>query len=86
MKTKVQWVSDDNLTFQSKEDCELHEKVVCPITGILQTYMKNQGIVLNPDNCVKLFSGVLVSKSEEIRPLLAKVGGIKARKSRGKAV
>ncbi len=82
MKVKQIFIAGDNRHFDSKEDCEMHENVVCPIAGLIQSKIKATGTIFTPENAAKVFAEILVDNYTTLKGNLSKIGGIKARKNK----
>ncbi len=82
MKVIQSFQAEDGRKFDNKYDCEIYERVVLPVAGLLQTQLKARAIAFTTDTAPRVFAEILIENDSVIKQILAKAPGIKAQKTR----
>lgn len=82
MKILQKFVGEDGRQFDNKYDCEMHERVVLPVAGLIQSKLKAHGVSFTTDNAVRVFAEILVDNDSLVKQILGKAPAIKSQKTR----
>lgn len=82
MRILQKFVAEDGRQFDNKHDCEMHEKVVLPVAGLIQSKLKAHAISYSLDSAPKVFAEILVANDSLVKQILGKAPAIKSQKTR----